>query len=153
MSIFSFYRALLGFYPKNFRRQFSEEMLEVFHRKLEERLVAGKAAYFSFVLREYFGLLREAPYAWVSVVLPKKTYITFAVPVLSAHLPRGTAEERASGTPKLQELQNEAKDSMLKAAATGDFEAAYRYECVAGRLQGLLRRRNHQSKSPQMSAP
>src|ERR1700678_1155325 len=120
MSIFTLYRALLGLYPKSFRRQFSEEMLEVFHRKLEERLVAGKAPYLSFVLRECFGLLREAPYAWASIVMPKKKYITFSVPVLSAHFPRGTAEERASSTSKLQELQNEAKDCMLKAAATGD---------------------------------
>jgi hypothetical protein len=151
MSIFTFYRALQGLYPKSFRRQFSEEMLEVFRRKLEERLVTGKTPYLSFVLRECFGLLREAPSAWASVVLPKKKYITFSVPVLSAHFPRETAEDRASSTPKLQQLQNEATDCMQKAAARGDFEAAYRYECVAGRLQGLLHRRNYQSKSGQIS--
>jgi hypothetical protein len=68
MSFLTCYRFLLGFYPNDFRRQFSEEMLHVFERRARDRLAVGKTASIALVSHEFFSLLRGAQTMWMEKI-------------------------------------------------------------------------------------
>jgi hypothetical protein len=141
-----FYRMLLFFYPKDFRQQFSGEMLEVFRRAACERVALRNAAIIPFLLREHVGLLTGAAQAWMCKIIPKGTFRVVSIPIFGNYFPRPTAEEAALTTAELQKRHDAGTASMIQAAANHDFATAYRHECQVGRLRTLLQRRNRSTK-------
>jgi hypothetical protein len=55
MDVVRCYRILLGLYPRDFRQQFSGEMLHVFEQRASEQFAFGKTASIVFVFREFTG--------------------------------------------------------------------------------------------------
>ncbi len=146
MDLTTFYRILLLLYPKDFRQEFSGEMLEVFHQTARERIVRRKASTVQLLLHEHFGLLRGATEAWKCKIIPKRVFLVIPIPIFGNYFPRPTAEEAALSVTELQQRHDEGRARMIQAAANGDFVAAYRHECEIGRLLIFLRRRNRSTK-------
>ncbi|HEY1950551.1 MAG TPA: hypothetical protein VGG97_26295 [Bryobacteraceae bacterium] len=128
MSILTCYRFLLGFYPNDFRRQFSDEMLDVFERRVHDRLAPGKTASIAFVSREFFSLLRGAPTMWMEKILVMKQKQPINVPVA----------ESALSVVEIKKLREKAISRMVQAIATHDFPGARRYSEEEIRLTAIL---------------
>jgi hypothetical protein len=147
MNIQRVYRVLLYLYPKVFREQFSEEMLEVFRQKAHD-LAAGRGmAFASFVFREFIGLPIGAAGTWIGGIMLTKKYFVISVPMISDHFPKPTAEEAGLNSAELQQRHDEIQATMFQAAANRDFTAAHSYEAQVARLQLLLRRRSRPRRS------
>jgi hypothetical protein len=128
MSILTCYRFLLGFYPNDFRGQFSEEMLQVFEQRAHVRLAVGKTASITFIICEFFGLLRGAQTMWMEKILPMKQKQQIDQPI-----PGG-----ALSLADLRKLREEAISRMVQAIATHDFPGTRRYSEEEVRLTRLL---------------
>jgi hypothetical protein len=128
MSILTCYRFLIGFYPNDFRWQFSDEMLHVFEQRVRDRLALGKTASIAFVSREFFSLLRGAQTMWMEKILPMKQKQQ-----IDALIPEGTLS-----VAELRKLREEAINCMVRAIATHDFPGARRYSEDEIRLNQLL---------------
>jgi hypothetical protein len=147
MNIQRVYRMLLYLYPKVFREQFSEEMLEVFRQKAHD-LTAGRGiAFASFVFREFIGLPVGAAGAWIGGIMPTKKYFVISVPIISNHFPKPTAKEAGMSTAELQQRHDEIQATMFQAATNRDFVTARSYEAQVARLQLFLRRRSRPRRS------
>jgi hypothetical protein len=128
MSILTCYRFLLGFYPNDFRGQFSEEMLQVFEQRAHVRLAVGKTASITFIICEFFGLLRGAQTMWMEKILPMKQKQQIDQPI----------PEGALSLADLRKLREEAISRMVQAIATHDFPGTRRYSEEEVRLTRLL---------------
>lgn len=128
MNLFACYRFLLGLYPNDFRRQFSDEMLHVFEQRAQARLAVGKTASISFVIREFFSLLRGAQAMWIEKILPMKPKQQIDTLI----------QEGALSAAELRKLREEAISRMVQAIATHDFPGARRYSEEEVRLNRLL---------------
>jgi hypothetical protein len=128
MNMYAYYRLLLGFYPRDFRREFSEEMLHVFERRVLDLACTGKKAYLVFVVYEFCSLLKGAQAMWIEKIIPRRN-----PPVRKENVP-----ETALDTVELQERREEAARRMVQAIATHDFPGARRYSEEEIRLSHLL---------------
>ncbi len=147
MNIQTVYRMLLCLYPYSFRKQFAEEMREIFRRLIQNHVATRWLMFASFVLREFIGLLIGAVGAWIVIIMPKREHIVIPVPYISEYFPRPTAEEAALSTPELQQRLDATRASMFEAAARHDLVIARSYEAESARLQLFLNRRNRPRKS------
>jgi hypothetical protein len=129
MDLFACYRFLLGLYPNDFRSQFSDEMLHVFEQRAHARLAVGKTASITFVISEFFSLLRGAQTMWIEKILPLKQRQQI----------HALAPEGALSVEELRKLREEAISRMVQAIATHDFPGARRYSEEEVRLKALLR--------------
>jgi hypothetical protein len=135
MNLFACYRWLLGFYPKEFRREFSEEMLQVFERRWQERAALGRAASVGFVVSELVGLLKGAQIMWMEKILPmRRKQVTDA-----------GLQESACSTAELGKRREAAVSRMVQAIAQHDFPGARRYSEEEMRLAALLRERSERA--------
>jgi hypothetical protein len=145
MSILTVYRMLLCLYPYSFRRQFAEEMIEVFRQKTQSLVAVKGLVFTSFVFHEFIGLLLGAAGAWMMSIMPRKKHFVISIPMLPKDHP--TAEEAALSTTELQQRLDARKANVDRAAAKGDLATARAYDAEVARLQLFLNRRNRPRKS------
>jgi hypothetical protein len=124
------YRCALVFYPREFREQFSEEMISVFEQRAGEHFAGRELAPFAFLLREFFGIMKGAHVMWLSKFLPVDR---------DGLRPDTSVSSTATVTASEVKLQRDAAiRNMVAAIAEHDFINARRYSYEEMRLKNIL---------------
>jgi hypothetical protein len=128
--ISNLYRRLLSFYPADFRKQFSEEMLCVFEQRAGERFANRRFVSIDFVLAEFSSVMKGAYTMWLEKIPPiDRQPLQFAA-VASTDVSMTVAE--------LKNQREAAIQKMVASIATHDFISARRYSYEETRLANLL---------------
>jgi hypothetical protein len=72
MKMIRAYGLLLRLYPKDHRKVFAAEMIEVFKESAEERRERGWMAFFGFILVEAVGLIEGSALQWIATLTGRK---------------------------------------------------------------------------------
>ena len=126
MKALDLFRGLLFLYPRDFRGQFSEEMITVFQQRLGERPES-----FKFLLWEFFSIAKGACIMWLA-----------RIRTLNVNPAPTEAEGASCASVTVAELNRQRQTAikeMVTSIARHDFLNARRYSYEEVRLKRILR--------------
>jgi hypothetical protein len=129
------YRRLLSFYPADFRKQFSEEMLCVFEQRAGERFANRRFVSIDFVLAEFSSVMKGAYTMWLEKIPPIDRQPSEFAAVASSDV---SSTDVSVTVAELKNQRETAIQKMVASIATHDFISARRYSYEETRLANLL---------------
>ena len=93
MNLKGVYRALLRFFPEDYRSIFAAEMLDAFGRASEEQRARGRVEYVRFVCAELVALAISVPMEWMAKVCTSSSIRARSLPDLRMMRPAGVPRE------------------------------------------------------------